>query len=334
MNKLLFAAICSMAMLAGCQQAEEIVNPGEELPMSIEASIGKSDVVTGRYAGETPNNVSFKNGDVIGLLVNNGNFTQWTYNSNIWSQTGSSTVNWNNKKDDHTFYAFYPHTDNATLTEIEMPKLSGQDGSMASVASRDFLYTTKTQSYGTDGKVSFTGEHAFTHISSLLAITIKGDGDLAAATIENITIEGTDILTQSTFSFNPDEEGINPEVILSTEEDKKGNLLTATLSHPINSSDKTFYFIVNAETVNLSDVKLSIAYSFSNGDNYKAEVTGLNNTVNDQFISGKQYAYTLKIQDRILIISGSGIKDWGNGESLGEIIINGTKQEESGNENA
>ena len=78
MNKLLFAAICSMAMLAGCQQAEEIVNPGEELPMSIEASIGKSDVVTGRYAGETPNNVSFKNDDAIGLLVNNSNFTQWT----------------------------------------------------------------------------------------------------------------------------------------------------------------------------------------------------------------------------------------------------------------
>ena len=78
---------------------------------------------------------------------------------------------------------------------------------------------------------------------------------MAAATIENITIEGTDILTQSTFSFNPNEEGINPEVILSTEEDKKGNLLTATLSHPINSSDKTFYFIVNAETLNAATIQ-------------------------------------------------------------------------------
>ena len=332
MRNSFFATVCCMAMLAGCQQAEEIVNPSEELTMVIEASIGKSDVVAGRYAGDTPNDVSFKNDDAIGLVVNNGDFTQWTYNSNIWSQTGSSTVNWNNKKDNHTFYAFYPYTDNATLTEIEMPILSGQDGSMASVASRDFLYTSKTQSYGTDGKVSFTGGHAFAHISSLLAITIKGDGDLATATINNISIEGTDILTQSTFSFNLDEEGINPEVILSTDEDKKENLLTATMSHLMNSNDKTFYFIVNAETVNLSAVKLSIAYSFSNGDNYEAEVTGLNKNVNDQFISGKQYAYTLKIQDRTLIISNGAIKDWENGDSLGDIIINGTKTEEPENE--
>lgn len=100
----------------------------------------------------------------------------------------------------------------------------------------------------------------------------------------------------------------------------------------MNSNDKTFYFIVNAETVNLSAVKLSIAYSFSNGDNYEAEVTGLNKNENDQFISGKQYAYTLKIQDRTLIISNGTIKDWENGDSLGDIIINGTKTEEPENE--
>ena len=115
---------------------------------------------------------------------------------------------------------------------------------------------------------------------------------------------------------------------------RRGRGIYRDIVWPCDSIIHNENFIVNAETVNLSDVKLSIAYSFSNGDNYKAEVTGLNKNENNQFISGKQYAYTLKIQDRILIISGSGIKDWGNGESLGEIIINGTKQEESGNENA
>ena len=100
------------------------------------------------------------------------------------------------------------------------------------------------------------------------------------------------------------------------------------VKHYMNSSDKTFYFVVNSATVDLSTVKLSIEYKFGENDKYKAERTGLKKESDSvgKFESGKQYSYTLNIQDRALIISGSNIKNWEAGESLDEITINGTKQ--------
>lgn len=326
MKKIFIAAVCCMAMLAGCQQAEEIVNSSEELVMSIEASIGESNVVAGRYVGTTPNEVSFADGDAIGLSVNGEGFDKWTYNDASWSQQSEKPKNWNDKKNDHSFYAFYPYVKDASMPSVSMPLLSKQNGDMNSVASRDFLVASKTQKYGLDGKVSFTDEYAFSHVSSLVSITLKGNADLATATITKISISGTDLFTSSTCTF--DTESKDVKVTLDMDESKKVDLLEVAMEHNMNSSDKTFYFVVNSATVDLSEVKLSIEYKFSENDKYKAERTGLkkeSDTVG-KFESGKQYSYTLNIQDRALIISGSNIKNWEAGESLGEITINGTKQ--------
>ena len=66
--KNIILAMCCMVMLAGCQQTDEIANEGERLPMYIKARIGKSELVS-RYFVETPNSVSFYDGDEIGLSV-------------------------------------------------------------------------------------------------------------------------------------------------------------------------------------------------------------------------------------------------------------------------
>ena len=312
----------------GCQQAEEIEKLGKELRMTIEASIGESDIVAGRYASNGgPNDVSFANGDAIGLSVNGGDFVEWTYNGS-WSQNGDAS-NWNNKIDNHAFRAFYPFFNGASLDNVPMPELTGQGGTMESVAECDFLYTTKTQNYGADGKVSFTDDDAFKHVSSLIALTIKGDEDLASATINKITMEGTNILTPSSYSFDTDEVSLDEDV------NKAVSQLEAVVSHSMNSEDATFYFVVNSNTVNLSDVELGIEYEFEDDSQYKATHKGLNkNGVNDQFEKGKLYSYTLNIKDRMLIISGSSIANWVDGESLGDINMNGSKQEESEDEDA
>ena len=232
-KKIYFAAICCMAMLAGCQQAEGIMNPSEELIMSIEASIG--DAARSRYAGDTPNDVNFTNSDKIGLSVNGGTFYEWECNqNNSWNRTDDKVVYWNDKTNNHTFKAFYPFGDITQEGAIEMPKLTGQDGTMTSVAARDFLIAQKDESYATaSGVVSLT----FNHVSSLITIKLKGEGDLVGATINQITITGNNILTSSTYKFGE----TAPVNILD-------NLLNTITLAPENCTvtkdeDKLFYFI-------------------------------------------------------------------------------------------
>lgn len=316
-KKIYFAAICCMAMLAGCQQAEEIVNPSEELLMSIEASIG--DAARSRYAGDTPNDVNFTDGDKIGLSVNNGTFYEWKCNqNNSWKRTDDKVVYWNDKTNNHTFKAFYPFGDITQEGAIEMPELTGQDGTMTSVAARDFLIAQKEESYATEsGVVSLT----FEHVSSLITIKLKGEGDLVGSTINQITITGNNILTFSTYKFG--------ETAPVTVAGDQVNTMTLEPNCTITAgTNKLFYFIFNSGTANLSDVNLTIAYT-SGGKGYTATLNGLGGD-DSKFISGEQHIFSLKIADGVLSISGNEIKDWSGTEDVEDIIINGV--ENSNNE--
>ena len=312
MKKNIWSALCCMALLAGCQQAEEIEN-ADELRMSIEASIGKQDVAS-RYSG-----TAFENNDIIGLSVNSGAFVEWTYNGTNWTTT--STVNWEDKTTDHTFYAFYPYVTGASKESVPMPNLAGQDGMMTEVLKRDFLYTTKTQSYGTDGTVSLTGNAAFKHVSSLVVITLKNEGELAGATITGISIAGEDILTQSSYSFE------TTEVVLSKENAEQANSLNVSLSYtmPNDATGVTYNFILNAGTDELSNMDLIINYKDKENNNRRALLDGLNNGDNNSFVSGKKYSYTLKIVGGKLIVTGNAVVNWGEGFTMDDIVINGSE---------
>jgi len=317
MKKLTFAATCCMAMLTGCQQAEEIVDPSEELIMSIEASIG--DAARSRYAGDTPNDVNFTNGDKIGLSVNGGTFYEWECNqNNSWNRTDDKVVYWNDKTNNHTFKAFYPFGDITQEGAIEMPELTGQDGTMTSVAARDFLIVQKEESYATEsGVVSLT----FEHVSSLITIKLKGEGDLVGATINQIAITGNNILSSSTYKFG--------ETVPVTVADDQLNTMTLEPNYTITAgTNKLFYFIFNSGTANLSDVNLTIAYT-SGGKDYTATLNELGGD-DSKFISGEQHIFSLKIADGVLSISGNEIEDWSGSEPLEDIIINGV--ENSNNE--
>ena len=120
-DKQLLVAICCLAMLIGCQQAEVVENLIEEkLPITIEASIGKDGVVTGRTALGDDGNVSFVDGDAVGLFVNTRNVVEWTYDSdgNIWE--ADDDIFWDNTERRHQFYAFYPYVDDAIIFEFHI----------------------------------------------------------------------------------------------------------------------------------------------------------------------------------------------------------------------
>ena len=314
MKKIFIAAVCCMAMLAGCQQAEGIMNPSEELIVSIEASIG--DAARSRYAGDTPNDVNFTNGDKIGLSVNGGTFYEWECNqSNSWNRTDDKVVYWNDKTNNHTFKAFYPFGDITQEGAIEMPKLTGQDGTMTSVAARDFLIAQKDESYATEsGVVSLT----FEHVSSLITIKLKGEGDLVGATINQITITGNNILASSTYNFG--------ETAPVTVAGDQLNTMTLEPNCTITAgTNKLFYFIFNSGTANLSDVNLTIAYT-SGGKDYTATLNGLGGD-DSKFISGEQHIFSLKIADGVLSISGNEIEDWNGTEDVEDIVINGVESD-------
>ena len=315
--------------LVGCHQADDIDFIHEDLKMSVVASIkGSDNLVTSRYGGDTPNSVSFVDGDAIGLSVNNGAYVKWTKDANgdRWSPDGNA-VYWNDKSFEHSFFAFYPYDSKATSERIPMPDLSEQEGTMESIAKKDFLVAQKTQAYGTNGVVEFkpfneSVDYSFKHVSSLVVVTLKGEGELESATINKISINGTNLFTPSNYVKS------NGGLIVEIDDESGEDLLELSLSHQMGSSDKTYYFIVNSGTVSLSAVTLSISYTTTQG-NYIAKLNGLGTSEVTTFEKGKKYSYSLKVAGGELVVSGNVIQDWGEGLNLGDIVINGIEQVES-----
>ena len=315
--------------LVGCHQADDMDFIHEDLKMSVVASIeGSDNLVASRYVGDTPNAVSFVKGDAIGLSVNDGAFVEWVKNEDGdgWTPNGNA-VFWNDKTSDHSFIAFYPYDSKATSERIPMPDLSEQQGTMESVAEKDFLVAQKTQTYGTNGVVEFKPfdeslDYSFKHVSSLVVVTLKGEGELASATINKISINGTNLFTPSNCVK------IDGGFTVDIDETKQQDLLELSLSHQMESKNKTYYFIVNSGTVSLSAVTLSISYT-TNQESYIAKLNGLGTSEVTTFEKGKKYSYSLKVAGGELVISGNEIQDWGEGLNLGDIVINGIEQGES-----
>jgi hypothetical protein len=112
------------------------------------------------------------------------------------------------------------------------------------------------------------------------------------------------------------------------DETKQQDLLELSLSHQMESKNKTYYFIINSGTVSLSAVTLSISYT-TNQESYIAKLNGLGTSEVTTFEKGKKYSYSLKVAGGELVISGNEIQDWGEGLNLGDIVINGIEQGES-----
>lgn len=309
------ALFLSVALLSSCEDSEWTSSKGDDLAMSVVASISTlSDASQSRYAGSEPNAVDFTEGDCIGIFVDELSPVKWTYVSSKWGTDGIAF--WPDKTEDHVFRAFYPYVEGAALDNVPMPGLKQQDGTIASLSTCDFLVAATTQSYGSDGVVEFKGTgKSFVHVSSLLKLTFKGDADLQSSTLDKISISGKDIVAPSAYSFEDD------GVTLSS--DESSDLLDVALSHEMEGADATFYFILNAKTDSSTPVTLTLEYT-TGGKGY---VASLEDFAGNIFAGGMQQSYTISVRDRYLIVSGSEISPWGEGETLDDIVINGQGKE-------
>lgn len=323
-NTYILAAICSLILSTGCQQAENMDTMDETLRMSIEASIGNIDKSGSRYtsSNNNPNSLTFEKDNSIGVFVDNRPAVQWTLGETNWST--STSVYWPDKTNPYDFYAYYPYNSETTSkTSVKMPSLSSQEGTIESLSDCDFLIAKASQlSYeDCNGTVSFTDNAAFSHVSSLIAITIQGKSDLKTSTIQKIKFEGEGIAASTTYSFETNQ-------ITKTDEAEAPNAIeTTNLSYEMKETDHTFYFILNSG-IALSNVTFTIEYE-TGTDNYKASKQGLGSTT---LTSGKQYNFNLNITDGVLNITGNEISKWGDGGKMDDIIINTPEKTNEQNE--
>lgn len=85
--------------------------------------------------------------------------------------------------------------------KVCLPSLKGQDGSWENIQKYDFMVAEVTQAYGEDGTVAFTGNNSFRHISCLVQFDIKAAGTLSDAVLTNLSLEGGNIISSATYSF-------------------------------------------------------------------------------------------------------------------------------------
>lgn len=307
---------CGITLFSNCQQSEIEKSGSNDLSMSLVANIGNfSEALGSRYVGDSPNSVEFGVSDNIGVFMDDEEALKWTYGTSGW--TSESLVFWPDKTEMHLFRAFYPYAVAVSADNVPMPDLRGQDGTLSGLSGCDFLVASTTQNYGTDGTVSFQGEgKSFRHVSSLLKLTIKGDDDLKSSMLTSIAVNGTNIMAPSTYSFT------NNAVTLSP--DSQSDVLEILPLYEMENQDATFYFIVNEKKDASSVVTLTIEYT-TDGKEYVAQ---MENFAGNVFGGGLQQSYTLTVKDKTLLITGSEILPWGEGETLDDIVINGVEKDE------
>ena len=318
MKKYSFVWSCLvMTFFVACQQTEVENLKAEDMRMSISASInGQSKSPKSRYAGTDPSHVEFQTGDAIGLFIDSKPAIEWTLASSGWNT--SEIVYWPDRTKSHTFRAFYPFAETLSCGTVPMPSLLNQTGTIESISACDFLVATKEQSYQEGDMIEFKGEDAsFKHVSTLLKITFKEGAELNGAILKKIAIEGTSIVSPSTYSFED-------KIVTLTPDTNSDVLSVDGLSQDL-SDGFTYYFIVNEKQDASSLVKLAVEYEI-NGMAYVAQLSSFAGNV---FDGGMCQSYIITIQNNALVVSGADISSWGVGESMEDIVINGEEASES-----
>ena len=318
MKKYSFVWSCLvMTFFVACQQTEVENLKAEDMRMSISASInGQTKSPKSRYAGTDPSHVEFQTGDAIGLFIDSKPAIEWTLASSGWNT--SEIVYWPDRTKSHTFRAFYPFAETLSCGTVPMPSLLNQTGTIESISACDFLVATKEQSYQEGDMIEFKGEDAsFKHVSTLLKITFKEGAELNGAILKKIAIEGTGIVSPSTYSFED-------KIVTLTPDTNSDVLSVDGLSQDL-SDGFTYYFIVNEKQDASSLVKLAVEYEI-NGMAYVAQLSSFAGNV---FDGGMCQSYIITIQNNVLVVSGADISSWGVGESMEDIVINGEEASES-----
>ena len=290
-------------LLAACQgQDVPTVTDEEKLPMSVQAEIENSSSANARTSTTDGGAVSFVAGDKIGLFVPNQiSPVVWTYSGSGW--TPGKTVYWKDKTSTYDFYAYYPCSGDVsavTASAVPMPDLSAQTGTLEKLGDYDFLVATQDCSYGTTGAVSFTGEHQFQHVLSMVSFTFTTNNMGDGVTLKSVQLSAEGLSARNTYDL---------------------------LGHRMEASSVTETAIVAGITDNAS-VLLAVpvtAASFTVSVTYtigEQQVT-ISQTAAETITlqQGKNHQLTVTVKQGGLSISGMEITNWTEGTALPGITV-------------
>ena len=308
-NRVFMWSCFVMAFLVACSQAE-VENPeAEKMPMFISASIDNQDVSPkSRYAIADLQHLSFKEGDEIGLFVDNEEAVQWTFDGSAWIVDGNKTVYWPDIINLHTFRAFYPYIAATSYDAVEMPDLLTQDGDIDNLGKFDFLVAASEQIYQEGGVVDFTTETtSFQHVSALLELKFLEGDDLDGMVINKVILQGDGIASPAIYSFTAgkaiwDESDVALTVVPSA----------------VWAQGVPLYLVVNAVQAD-AVVKMTVEYEV-NGKEYVAECADF---VTSDLAVGVSHGYNITVQNYSLEISEAKIQPWTPGGIVGTFEVNG-----------
>ena len=258
-KKNLLGAYLVLSLLASCQQKENLQHMGDELKLSLQASVyapsNGSRVVTDESGVTT-----FSEGDELGFFMpEESEPVKWTLTEGQW--ISASPLSWKDKVNKFTYCAYYPFsTESTTRDNIPMPDLSLQNGTLAGIGEFDFLTARCEASYEeTDnGTVSFTGESSFRHAYSFISITIKKDLSEENVLISQASFQGENLFSCSTYHFAESEA----EDGISYLESSEVHALTLNFEEPATVTEEsgyTLFLLCNPQSL-VEDSGFSISY--------------------------------------------------------------------------
>ena len=127
MKRSLYVSLLTFMYFSACQGSEELEQSQEkEYTVSIMARIGKT-VSGARYLQDHENAIaSFSKTDDIGVFMDNDSAVRWIFDGTSW--TTEKSVFWKDKNQEHTFYAYYPHSGSKATPVVNGKIYRSNDG--------------------------------------------------------------------------------------------------------------------------------------------------------------------------------------------------------------
>lgn len=302
--------------MASCRQEGVPAQVNEaDAAVQVKASVWGNNM--GRTVTQEDGSVSFSEGDRIGFFMPEDDGARlFVYTGGEWV-TEEETV-WPTLSDDYTFHAFYPYEEGADITEIPMPDLTAQTGTLADIGDYDFLSATKTCGY-TDahGVVEFVNDDAFTHVYALLLVTLKDEGD--GNRLTSVSVEGTGCFTAHAYRFTDGVGGMfKPS---GTEETDRWTLAVAE-DEEASDASRQVAVLLNPSS---SEVQLTLTVNYTR---QTVAFMASTDAISHAFEGGFCYKYQIRIdQEDKLVIDGHEVTSWIEGEvTENDILVEGIPQ--------
>ena len=269
-------------LLASCTNDELADNPLANGPVAAQVTAGINQTLTRVSADGT----SFTDGDKINVIADDGTY-EYIYGSGTWNELSPYYFQDLNDVNFKAWYATAEPENNAISVNTTIQTVT--DG----WNQWDILVTPTVTASASSPTINFTGDYAFKHIMSQVALTFKaGDGISDLTSLTAYTLKG--LVTNDTF---------NTQTCALENETATGDVTITGISGVSGPEYSATPLILLPQAVTNNQIALEVTY---NNQVYKANLT----TPIGGLQEGYSYAYTVTIKNNGLEISDTEIEDW------------------------